>query len=67
MATDLFPEAIKRKGIAEHYGKIETASFYSEGKGTVKDILIIPEYREITCLADFFAILNEIQLIHHMS
>ena len=60
MATDLFPEAIKRKGIAEHYGKIETASFYSEGKGTVKDILIIPEYREITCLADFFAILKEI-------
>lgn len=60
MGAGLFSEAIKRKGIGEYYNKIETSPFCSEGNGISKDIQISPEFREITCLADFFTIIKEI-------
>jgi len=49
-----------KKGIWSENGNIYTDSIYSEGKGTAIDIHIIPEYHEITCLADFFKLLKEI-------
>lgn len=51
---------IERKGIYENNGKIETQAIYTEGIGKTRDILMIPDYREITCLSDFFALLKEL-------
>lgn len=49
-----------QKGIWSENGNIYTESFKSEGKGTDLDIHILPEYHEITCLADYLALLKEI-------
>jgi len=50
----------KQKGIWSENGTICTESFKSEGRGTALDIHILPEYQEVTCLADFFKLLKEI-------
>ena len=52
--------ALERKGIGEESGRIVTRTIMVEGKGIAKDIKMSPEYREITCLADFFKLLKEI-------
>ena len=49
-----------QKGIWADGCHICTSSFYSEGNGTDLDMYISPECREITCLADYFALLKEL-------
>ena len=67
MAIDWYEESLKHKGLGEQYGEIKTKDLYSEGHGTITDILIRPEYREVTCLADFFKVLKEIHTEHEES
>ena len=67
MAENLYESALAHKGICEQYGRIQTKEIWSEANGTEKIVRIVPQYKEITCLADFFAILKEIHTEHEKS
>lgn len=51
---------LEQKGIAESNSRIIKNIFYSEGNGTDLEIKNQPEYKEISTLADYFKLLDEI-------
>lgn len=52
--------SLERKGIGEVNGRVQTRPVMIETKGAAKDKRLCPVWREISCLADFFALLKEV-------